>query len=165
MSTHFSEDSQSTLQPVSCNSVLILSLSKTVWAAIVLPVQPHFRTPSPCSQISCVHWRRYDFTCRSLPSSVVCPHRLISCVQLVQNCLPYLSPLSPSIKVLITLWIQGRSKDLLCTNTQGPTPHQWWPNRRHRLSILTVDIELDGRSTLFQHFFDHDGRSINHFST
>ena len=37
---------------------------------IVLPVQPHFRTPRPCSLISCVHWRRYDVMCRSLPSSM-----------------------------------------------------------------------------------------------
>jgi len=36
-----------------------------------LPVQPHFRTPRPCSLISCVHWRRYDVTCRSLPSSML----------------------------------------------------------------------------------------------
>ena len=38
---------------------------------IVLPVQPHFRTPCPCSLISCVHWRRYDVMCRSLHFSMV----------------------------------------------------------------------------------------------
>ena len=27
--------------------------------------------PGPCSLISCVHWHRYDVTCRSLPSSMV----------------------------------------------------------------------------------------------
>ena len=47
-----------------------VSAGQTARAGIVLTIQPHFRTPCPCSLISCVHWRRYDVTCRSLPSSM-----------------------------------------------------------------------------------------------
>ena len=42
-------------------------------------------SPRPCSLISCVHWRRYDVTCHSLPSSMeytliyrMCCHLIIN---------------------------------------------------------------------------------------
>ena len=41
-----------------------------------------FQNPRPSSLISCVHWHRYDVTCRSLPSSMVptfCPGELMNC--------------------------------------------------------------------------------------
>ena len=53
---------------------------------IVAPVQPFSygctgATPRLCGLVSCVHWHRYDVTCRSLPSSMVGTIEILKCIE------------------------------------------------------------------------------------